>query len=67
MKENRRIVAIANLCIGFLYLKKFISEEEHQRIFNKIQNFEKKNNVRITSEQLSSARFSYDDNAIENK
>lgn len=63
--ENRRILAIANLCRGYLALQGFLSSAENEKVHNRIMKFRDKNKVIISEVQLESADFSYDDNAKE--
>ena len=63
--ENRRKLAIANLCREFLHIQGFLTDSENKKIFQRILNWQDKNEVEITEEQLLSADFTYDDNAKE--
>lgn len=63
--ENRRILAIANLCRGYLALQGFLSSEENEKVHNRIMKFRDKNKVFISEAQLESVDFTYDDNAKE--
>lgn len=65
--ENRRKLAIANLCRGFLRMQGFLTDSENEKIFQRILNWQNKNEVEITEEQLLSADFTYDDNAKEDE
>lgn len=63
--ENRRKLAIANLCRGFLHIQGFLTDSENKKIYQRILNWQDENEVEITEEQLLSADFTYDDNAKE--
>lgn len=63
--KNRRILAIANLCRGYLALQGFLSSAENEKVHNRIMKFRDKNKVIISEAQLESAYFAYDDNAKE--
>lgn len=61
--ENRRKLAIATLCRAYLNIHGFITPAENRRIHNRIMEWQDKNKVSISEEQLDSADFIYDDNA----
>lgn len=63
--ENRRKLAITNLCRGFLRIQGFLTDSENEKIYQRILNWQDENEVEITEEQLLSADFTYDDNAKE--
>lgn len=63
--ENRRKLAIANLCRGYLALQGFLSSAENKKVHNRIMKFRDKNKVFISEAQLDSVDFTYDDNAQE--
>lgn len=63
--ENRRKLALLNLCRSFLNVHGFITEAENERIRNKIMKWQDKNKISISEAQLYSAYFIYDDNAKE--
>lgn len=63
--ENRKKLAIANLCRAYLHIHGFITDSENRRIHNKIMKWQDENKVSISEAQLDSADFIYDDNAKE--
>lgn len=63
--ENRRKLALLNLCRSFLNVHGFITEVENKRIHNKIMKWQDKNKISISEAQLNSVGFIYDDNAKE--
>lgn len=63
--ENRRKLAIAVLCRGFLHVQGFLTDSENEKICQRILNWQDENEVEITEEQMLSADFTYDDNAKE--
>ena len=60
--ENRRKLAIANLSRMYLYYNDFITDKQNEKIHEKINNFKESNNVRISSNQLNSVDYVYNDN-----
>lgn len=63
--ENRRKLAIADLCRGFLHVQGFLTDSENKKVHQRILNLQDEYEVEITEEQLLSADFTYDDNAKE--
>jgi hypothetical protein len=63
--ENRRKLAIADLCRGFLHVQGFLTDSENEKVYQRIMKWQDKNEVGITDAQLLSADFIYDDNAKE--
>lgn len=63
--ENRRKLAILNLCRSFLNVHGFITEVEDERIHNRLLKWQNKNDISISEAQLYSVDFIYDDNAKE--
>lgn len=61
--ENRRKLAIANLCRGFLHVHGFLADTENEKVHNRILDWQDENEVEITEEQMDSVDFTYDDNA----
>ena len=61
--ENRRKLALLNLCRSFLNVHGFITPAENRRIHNRIMKWQDKNRVFISDAQLESVNFVYDDNA----
>lgn len=59
--KNREILAIASYCRSFLYYGNFISESENDKIHNRIKNFQDKNKINISEEQINSVDVSYSD------
>lgn len=43
--ENRRKLAIANLCRGFLRMQGFLTDSENEKIFQRILNWQDENEV----------------------
>lgn len=63
--ENRRKLAIADLCRGFLHVQGFMTYSENKKVHQRILNWQDEHEVEITEEQVLSADFTYDDNAKE--
>lgn len=63
--ENRRKLALLNLCRSFLNVHGFITPAENTRIHNRIMKWQDKNDISISEAQLYSVDFIYDDNAKE--
>lgn len=63
--EDRRKLALLNLCRSFLNVNGFITEAENERIHNRIMKWQDKNKISISEAQLYSSGFIYDDNAKE--
>lgn len=63
--ENRRKLAIADLCRAFLNIQGFLTDAENEKVHQRILNWQDKNKVEITKAQLLSADFTYNDNAKE--
>ncbi len=63
--ENRRKLAIADLCRAFLNIQGFLTDAKNEKVHQRILNWQDKNKVEITEAQLLSADFTYDDNAKE--
>ncbi|XUU34639.1 hypothetical protein ACRHG2_16510 [Bacteroides fragilis] len=63
--ENRRKLAIANMCRFFLHYHGFITDSENQKVHQRIMKWQDKNKVFISEAQLESVDFTYDDNAKE--
>lgn len=66
-KENRRKLSISLIAKNFLYFNGFITDAESNKIFKRIGKFQNDNDIIISSEQLDSADFVYNDNAERNK
>ena len=63
--ENRRKLALLNLCRSFLNVHGFITPAENRRIQNRNMKYQDKNKDFISDAQLESVNFVYDDNAKE--
>lgn len=63
--ENRRKLALLNLCRSFLNVNGFITEAENEKIHNRIMKWQDKNEISISEAQLYSVGFIYNDNAKE--
>lgn len=63
--ENRKKLAILELCRSYLHVHGFITDGENERIHNKIVKWQDKKKISISEAQLYSADFIYDDNAKE--
>ena len=63
--ENRRKLALLNLCRSFLNVNGFITEEKKEKIHNRIMKWQDKNEISISEAQLYSVDFNYNDNAKE--
>lgn len=63
--ENRRKLALLNLCRSFLNVNGFITEAENEKIHNRIMKWQDKNEISISEAQLYSVDFIYNDNAKE--
>lgn len=63
--ENRKKLAILDLCRSCLFVEGFLTETEALRLHQKILKWEDKNEVKLTRAQLYSANFVYNDNAKE--
>lgn len=50
--ENRRKLAILNLCRSFLNVHGFITEVEDERIHNRLLKWQNKNDISISEAQL---------------
>lgn len=61
--ENRKKLAQANLSRMFLYYNDFITEKQNESIREKINIFKECNDVHISTEQLNSVDYVYNDNA----
>ena len=63
--ENRKKLAISDLCRLYLFVEGFLTETEALRLHRKILKWRDKNEVKLTRAQLDSANFVYNDNAEE--
>jgi hypothetical protein len=63
--DNRRKLAIANLCRAYLRVHGFLTDADSKKIHLRITHWQDENEVEITEAQLDSADFIYDDNAKE--
>lgn len=63
--EKRKKLAQANLSRMFLYYNDFITEKQNESIREKINIFKECNDVHISTEQLNSVDYVYNDNPIE--
>lgn len=63
--DNRRKLAIANLCRAYLHVHGFLTDVDNNKIHLRIMHWQDENEVEITKAQLYSADFTYDDNAKE--
>lgn len=63
--ENRKKLAILDLCRSYLFVEGFLTETEALRLHQKILKWKDKNEVKLTRAQLDSANFVYNDNAKE--
>ncbi|OUO00466.1 hypothetical protein B5F97_12065 [Bacteroides clarus] len=50
--ENRRKLAITNLCRGFLHVQGFLTDSENEKICQRILNWQNKNEVEITEDNF---------------
>lgn len=61
-EEYRATLAKANLSRSLLYMCGFLSESENEKVHKRIMKFKEENDIAITSAQLDSADFVYNDN-----
>lgn len=64
-KKQRSIIAIANMCAGFLLMRGFLTDAERQKVHERILKYRDKHSVHISDEQLMSVELTYDDDAKE--
>ena len=63
LREKREIFAKADFCRGFLHIRGFLSEQENEKVHNRIMKWQIKNKVAISEEQLLSIDINYNDDA----
>lgn len=66
-KLNREKLVISNLCLEYLFIKSIINYEQYVDIHNRIKKFQEDNHVIVNFNQLSSARFYYNDDPHKSK
>ena len=60
-KLNREKLVISDLCLEYLFIKSIINYDQYVDIHNRIKKFQEDNHVIVNFNQLSSARFYYND------
>ena len=66
-KLNREKLVISNLCLEYLFFKSFINNDQYIDIQDRIKKFQEDNHVSVNLNQLSSARFYYNDDPHKSK
>lgn len=61
LREKRENLAKADFCRSFLHIQGFLSEQENEKVHNRIMKWQDKNKVAISEEQLQSVDISYED------
>lgn len=64
-RKLRENLAKADFCRSFLHIQGFLSDQENEKVHNRIMKWQDKNKVAISEEQLLSVDISYDDDAKE--
>lgn len=65
LRRKRENLAKADFCRRFLHIQGFLSDQENEKVHNRIMKWQDKNKVAISEEQLLSVDISYDDDAKE--
>ena len=66
-KLNREKLVISDLCLEYLFIKSIINYDQYVDIHNRIKKFQEDNHVIVNFNQLSSARFYYNDDPDKSK
>ncbi|MDB0679378.1 hypothetical protein [Barnesiella intestinihominis] len=66
-KLNREKLVISDLCLEYLFIKSIINYDQYVDIHNRIKKFQEDNHVIVNLNQLSSARFYYNDDPDKSK